>query len=114
MDPNTAVATSPLVALLAFLGVIVLLLFLIAKWRWHVFLALLVPLLLFGIVPGVQQNNFINAFETGFGSTLGSIGVVTCLARLSQRRYVTLVLYKRLLALWCRPLVLNECRWRLR
>ena len=34
MDPNTAVATSPLVALLAFLGVIVLLLFLIAKWRW--------------------------------------------------------------------------------
>jgi GntP family gluconate:H+ symporter len=79
MDPTTAVTTNPLVALLAFLGVIVLLLFLIAKWRWHVFLALLVPLLLFGIVPGVQQNNFINAFETGFGSTLGSIGVVIVL-----------------------------------
>jgi gluconate:H+ symporter, GntP family len=79
MDPTTAVSTSPLLALLAFLGVIFLLLFLIAKWRWHVFLALLVPLLLFGIVPGVQQNNFINAFETGFGSTLGSIGVVIVL-----------------------------------
>jgi len=79
MDPTTAVSTSPLLALIAFLGVIFLLLFLIAKWRWHVFLALLVPLLLFGIVPGVQQNNFINAFETGFGSTLGSIGVVIVL-----------------------------------
>ena len=53
------------VALFAFLGVIVLLLFLIAKWRWHVFLALLVPLLLFGVIPGVQRNNFIDAFEFG-------------------------------------------------
>ncbi len=79
MDPPTAVVTNPVVALVGFLGVIALLLFLIAKWRWHVFLALLVPLLLFGVIPGVQQNNFINAFETGFGSTLGSIGVVIVL-----------------------------------
>ncbi len=64
---------------MAFLGVIVLLLFLIAKWRWHVFFALLIPLLLFGVIPGVQQNNFIDAFETGFGATLGSIGVVIVL-----------------------------------
>ncbi len=78
-DPSTAVATSPLLALLAFLGVIVLLLFLIAKWRWHVFSALLVPLLLFGLIPGVQTNNFIAAFERGFGNTLGSIGVVIVL-----------------------------------
>jgi GntP family gluconate:H+ symporter len=79
MDSSTAVLTSPLIALLAFLGVIILLLFLIAKWRWHVFLALLVPLLIFGVIPGVEQNNFIDAFETGFGSTLGSIGVVIVL-----------------------------------
>ncbi|WP_428101301.1 GntP family permease [Candidatus Rariloculus sp.] len=79
MDPATAVVTSPLLALFAFLGVIVILLFLIAKWRWHVFLALLVPLLLFGVIPGVQTNNFIAAFETGFGGTLGSIGVVIVL-----------------------------------
>jgi len=79
MNPETAVATSPMLALVAFIGVIAVLLFLIAKWRWHVFLALLVPLLLFGIVPGVQTNNFIAAFETGFGSTLGSIGVVIVL-----------------------------------
>lgn len=78
-DPVGAVTTSPLVALLGFLGVIVVLLFLIAKWRWHVFLALLVPLLLFGMIPGIQTNNFIEAFETGFGNTLGSIGVVIVL-----------------------------------
>jgi GntP family gluconate:H+ symporter len=53
--------------------------FLIVKWRWHVFLALLGPLLIFGIIPGVQKNNFIEAFETGFGNTLGSIGVVIVL-----------------------------------
>jgi GntP family gluconate:H+ symporter len=79
MNPATAVTTSPLLALLAFIGVIVVLLFLIAKWRWHVFLALLIPLLLFGVIPGVQTNNFIDAFETGFGNTLGSIGVVIVL-----------------------------------
>ena len=79
MDPATAVVTSPLLALIAFLGVIIVLLFLIAKWRWHVFLALLIPLLLFGLIPGVQTNNFIQAFEKGFGKTLGSIGVVIVL-----------------------------------
>ena len=79
MDPSQAVTSNPLVALAAFLGVIALLLFLIAKWRWHVFLALLVPLLVFGVIPGVERNNFIAAFERGFGSTLGSIGVVIVL-----------------------------------
>ena len=79
MDPSTAVATDPILTLLGFAAVIVLLLFLIAKWKWHVFLALLVPIMLFGIIPGVQQNNFIKAFETGFGNTLGKIGVVIVL-----------------------------------
>ena len=79
MDPSTAVSMSPAVSLLGFAVVIFLLLFLIAKWKWHVFFALLVPILLFGILPGVQQNNFIDAFETGFGNTLGSIGVVIVL-----------------------------------
>lgn len=79
MDESSAVVTSPVLALVAFIGVIVLLLFLIARWRWHVFLALLVPLLLFGVIPGINRNNFIDAFETGFGNTLGSIGVVIVL-----------------------------------
>jgi GntP family gluconate:H+ symporter len=79
VDPNTAVTTNVAVALLGLAGSVVLLLFLIAKWKWHVFLALLVPILLFGILPGVQRNNFIDAFELGFGKTLGSIGIVIVL-----------------------------------
>jgi GntP family gluconate:H+ symporter len=79
MDPATAVNTSAAVSLIGFTAVIFLLLFLIAKWKWHVFFALLIPILLFGILPGIQQNNFIDAFERGFGNTLGNIGVVIVL-----------------------------------
>ena len=79
MDPSTAVNTSAAISLAGFAVVIFLLLFLIAKWKWHVFFALLVPIILFGLLPGIQQNNFIDAFETGFGNTLGSIGVVIVL-----------------------------------
>lgn len=79
MDPSTAVNTSAAISLAGFAVVIFLLLFLIAKWKWHVFFALLIPIILFGILPGVQQNNFIDAFENGFGNTLGSIGVVIVL-----------------------------------
>jgi GntP family gluconate:H+ symporter len=76
---STEVSGSPILTLIAFLIVILLLLVLIAKWKWHVFLALLVPIVLFGIVPGIKQDNFIKAFETGFGKTLGTIGVVIIL-----------------------------------
>ena len=79
MDPSTAVNTSAAISLAGFAVVIFVLLFLIAKWKWHVFFALLIPIMLFGILPGVQQNNFIDAFESGFGNTLGSIGVVIVL-----------------------------------
>ena len=79
MDPANTVISNPVVSLVGFLMVIGLLLFLIAKWKWHVFLALLIPIILFGIIPGVQKNNFIQAFETGFGKTLGKIGVVIVL-----------------------------------
>jgi len=79
MDPSTAVNTSAAISLGGFAVVIFLLLFLIAKWKWHVFFALLIPIVLFGLLPGIQQNNFIDAFETGFGNTLGSIGVVIVL-----------------------------------
>jgi gluconate:H+ symporter, GntP family len=79
MDASTAVSVSPAVSLIGFAIVIFLLLFLIAKWKWHVFFAMLIPILLFGILPGIEQNNFIDSFETGFGNTLGSIGVVIVL-----------------------------------
>jgi len=79
LDPSTAVNMNAAVSLGGFAVLIFLLLFLIAKWKWHVFFALLIPIMLFGILPGVQQNNFIDAFETGFGNTLGGIGVVIVL-----------------------------------
>ena len=79
MDPATAVTTNVVVALVGLAGCVVLLMFLIARWKWHVFLALLLPILLFGVLPGVQRNNFIQAFETGFGKTLGAIGIVIVL-----------------------------------
>lgn len=79
MDPSTAVNTSAFISLTGFAALIFLLLFLIAKWKWHVFFALLVPIILFGLLPGIQQNNFIDAFESGFGNTLGGIGVVIVL-----------------------------------
>jgi GntP family gluconate:H+ symporter len=79
VDPATAVTTNVLVALVGLAGCVVLLLFLIARWKWHVFLALLLPILLFGVLPGIQRNNFVEAFESGFGKTLGSIGIVIVL-----------------------------------
>lgn len=79
MDGTTAVAVSPFWTLIGFAVVIFLLLLFITKWKWHVFLALLVPILLFGIIPGIQRNNFMKAFEAGFGQTLGKIGVVIVL-----------------------------------
>jgi GntP family gluconate:H+ symporter len=79
MDPTTAVTTNVVLAIVGFAGCVVLLMFLIAKWKWHVFLALLLPILLFGVLPGIQRNNFIQAFEQGFGNTLGKIGIVIVL-----------------------------------
>jgi GntP family gluconate:H+ symporter len=79
MDPSTAITTNVVLALVGLAGCIVLLMFLIARWKWHVFLALLLPILLFGVLPGIQRNNFIDAFEQGFGNTLGKIGIVIVL-----------------------------------
>ena len=42
----TPVATNPILSLIGFLIVIILLLLLIARWKWHVFLALLIPIVL--------------------------------------------------------------------
>jgi GntP family gluconate:H+ symporter len=76
---NIQVSTNPVLTLIAFILLVVTLFLLIAKWKWHVFLALLIPIVIFGIIPGIQQTSFINAFEEGFGKTLGKIGVVIVL-----------------------------------
>ena len=73
------VTTNVVVAVVGFAGCVVLLMLLIARWKWHVFLALLLPIVLFGILPGIERNSFIGAFERGFGDTLGKIGIVIVL-----------------------------------
>ena len=74
MEPR--ITDSTLIAVGGLVGVIALLFLLITKWRWHVFIALLVPILLFALIPGVDHSVVISAFETGFGKTIQSIAVV--------------------------------------
>jgi GntP family gluconate:H+ symporter len=70
------VTDSTLVALGGLIGVVALLFLLITLKRWHVFIALLGPILLFALLPGINRKVFIEAFETGFGNTVKSIAVV--------------------------------------
>lgn len=73
------ITESALTAIAGLIAVIALLFLTIVKFKWHVFLALLVPILLFGLLPGVNQKAFIAAFEQGFGRTIQSIAVVIVL-----------------------------------
>jgi GntP family gluconate:H+ symporter len=73
------ITESVLVALAGLLAVVALLFLLITRYKWHVFLALLVPILLFAAVPGLDKEAYIEAFEVGFGSTIQGIAVVIVL-----------------------------------
>jgi GntP family gluconate:H+ symporter len=73
---ESGITDSTLVALGGLIGVVALLFLLITRWRWHVFIALLGPILLFALLPGIDRTTFIAAFETGFGKTVQSIAVV--------------------------------------
>lgn len=73
---DASITDSTLIALAGLIGIVALLFLTITRYRWHVFLAILVPLLLFATVPGIDRKAFITAFEQGFGRTVGSIAVV--------------------------------------
>jgi len=79
---QTGITDSVLIAIAGLFGVVALLFLAITKLRWHVFLALLVPILLFAMVPGIDRKAFIAAFEQGFGRTIQSIAVVIVLGSL--------------------------------
>ncbi len=74
MDPK--ITTSTIIALGGLIGVVALLFLLITKFKWHVFIAMLVPILLLALLPGIDRGVFIAAFENGFGKTVQSIAVV--------------------------------------
>ena len=73
------ITESAFAAIAGLTAVVALLFLLITKFKWHVFLALLVPILLFALVPGLDQEAFIRASEQGFGRTVQSIAVVIVL-----------------------------------
>ena len=73
---------SAIIALAGLIGVVALLFLTITRFKWHVFLAVLVPILLFALVPGIDRKVFIAAFEQGFGRTVQSIAVVIVLGSL--------------------------------
>ncbi|MDQ3507992.1 MAG: GntP family permease [Actinomycetota bacterium] len=79
LQDELVITESAIVALAGFTAVIALLFLFITKFKWHVFLALLVPIILFPLLPGVNLSDFIEAFEVGFGSTIQSIAVVIVL-----------------------------------
>ena len=70
---------SILIALAGLLAVVALLFLAITRYKWHVFIALLVPILLFALFPGVDRELFITAFEEGFGQTIQGIAVIIVL-----------------------------------
>ena len=75
----TGITDSVIVAVAGLVGVVALLFLTITRLKWHVFLALLVPILLFALIPGINTPRFIAAFEQGFGRTVQSIAVVIVL-----------------------------------
>ena len=72
--------TEQILTALGGLTAVVALLFLaITRLKWHVFIALLVPILLFALLPGIDRQRFITAFEEGFGGTIQGIAVIIVL-----------------------------------
>ncbi|MDL2311078.1 GntP family permease [Peptostreptococcaceae bacterium OttesenSCG-928-C18] len=55
---------------------IIILVFLILKTKIHTFLALILAALFIGMVGGMPQTEVVAAITGGFGSTLGSIGII--------------------------------------
>ena len=73
------ITESAFVAIGGLIAVVALLFLLITRFKWHVFLALLVPIVLFALIPGLDRQTFIDAFEQGFGRTIQGIAVVIVL-----------------------------------
>jgi GntP family gluconate:H+ symporter len=76
------ITENTIIALAGLIAIIALLFLLITRFKWHVFLALLAPILLFAAIPDIDRAVFIEAFEQGFGGTVESIAVVIVLGSL--------------------------------
>lgn len=61
-----------LVIIVAIVGMILL----ISKFKWHPFIVLLLAGYFVGVLSGIPVDDLINTLTSGFGSILGSIGIV--------------------------------------
>lgn len=82
LQPDARITDSAIIALAGLIGVVALLFLTITRFKWHVFIAVLVPILLFALIPGIDRRTFVAAFEQGFGRTVQSIAVVIVLGSL--------------------------------
>lgn len=55
---------------------ILLLIYLVLKTRIHVFLALIIAAMLAGLIGGMKPDEVVTSISSGFGNTLGSIGII--------------------------------------
>src|SRR5699024_9108001 len=55
---------------------IALLIILILKTKIHAFLALIISAAITGLIGGMPPNDVLDSITKGFGSTLGSIGII--------------------------------------
>lgn len=61
---------------------IALLIFLILKTKVHAFLALIVAAVAVGLIGGMDPNKTVSSITSGFGGTLGSIGIIIGLCQM--------------------------------
>jgi len=62
--------------LLLALGAVIALIVLIARVKWHPFIALIVVSLVLGVAAGMPPGDAVKSFQDGVGTTLGFIAVV--------------------------------------
>src|SRR5450759_711356 len=62
--------------LLFALGAVIALIVLIAHFKWHPFIALIVVSLVMGVAAGMPPGDAVKSFQDGVGGTLGFIAVV--------------------------------------
>jgi len=62
--------------LLYALGAVIALIVLIARFKWHPFVALIVVSLIMGVAAGMPPGDAVKSFQDGVGATLGFVAVV--------------------------------------
>lgn len=72
---NELVSSGPQILIGLVLG-ITLLIFMMLKTKMHPFLAMIISASVTGLVGGMPAGDVVNSITTGFGNTLGSIGII--------------------------------------